>query len=93
MSLVRIHTGQEAIRVHLKRGHQSEKEIFALRFLRHQRKEGVIRQQTVSAREDDGWENSAATNDQDLCSLSVFPCSPSLSLSNFIPVSSITESW
>lgn len=94
MSLVRINTGHEAIRVHLTRGHQSEKEIvLALRLLRHHSKEGALRQQRVSAREDDGWENSATTNDQGLCSLSVFPYSPSLSLSNFILMSFITEPW
>jgi len=94
MSLVLINTGHEAIRVHLTRGHQSEKEIvLALRLLRHHSKEGALRQQTVSAREDDGWENSATTNDQGLCSLSVFPYTPSLSLSNFILMSFITEPW
>lgn len=92
VSLLRIHTGQEAIRLHLRQDCQDEKQSpHALRLLRHQCKEGGLRQQTVSVREDDdGWENSATTNDQ---GLSVFPCSPSLSLSNFILRSFITEPW
>lgn len=52
--------------------------------LRHRCKEGALRQQTVSVREDDGWTNSAPLMTKISAGLSVFPCSSPLSLSNFI---------